>query len=431
MADVRRRRRRARPASRSPASSRSPRTTCRRHFRRIDTSQAPKVILLDAGDRLVSAFSEKLSAQGRRGARRPGRDRAGGRAGHGDRRAGRHDRGRRRHRADRQPHGDLGGRRARGPAHRRARPGHGRDHRPRRPHRGQPRPHGAGASGDLGDRRRRVAARARTASRSRGWPPSRSSRPITSRRGSARAGPEPSTPFRYLDKGALAVVGRGQAVCEIRGHELWGRPAFFTYLAVHLYYLGGQVGPPRRGAHQVDRRPLRRAPERADRGRARERRAAPGPGAGDALSGPAGAVVGAHLLPLAADLGAARSQMAFTLGFHIVLASLGVALPGDDADRQLPRAAARRRRRAAARAALVEGRGRDVRRRRGDGDRPVVRDRACCGPSSRAASARSSACLFALEGIFFFLEAIFIAIYIFGWKRPLAVDALLDRGARS
>jgi NADH dehydrogenase len=51
-----------------------------------------------------------------------------------------------------------------------------------------------------------------------------------------------STPFRYLDKGALAVVGRGKAVCEIRGVQLSGRPAFFTYLGVHLYYLGGQAG---------------------------------------------------------------------------------------------------------------------------------------------------------------------------------------------
>jgi NADH:ubiquinone reductase (H+-translocating) len=48
-----------------------------------------------------------------------------------------------------------------------------------------------------------------------------------------------STPFHYFDKGALAVVGRGKAVCEIRGHELWGRPAFFTYLTVHMYYLSG------------------------------------------------------------------------------------------------------------------------------------------------------------------------------------------------
>jgi NADH:quinone reductase (non-electrogenic) len=54
--------------------------------------------------------------------------------------------------------------------------------------------------------------------------------------------PGASTPFRYLDKGALAVVGRGKAVCEIRGLQLWGRPAFFTYLGVHLYYLGGQLG---------------------------------------------------------------------------------------------------------------------------------------------------------------------------------------------
>ena len=54
--------------------------------------------------------------------------------------------------------------------------------------------------------------------------------------------PGATTPFRYLDKGALAVVGRGKAVCEIRGLELSGRPAFFTYLGVHLYYLGGAPG---------------------------------------------------------------------------------------------------------------------------------------------------------------------------------------------
>ena len=54
--------------------------------------------------------------------------------------------------------------------------------------------------------------------------------------------PGAETPFRYLDKGALAVVGRGRAVCEIRGLKLSGRPAFFTYIGVHLYYLGGQTG---------------------------------------------------------------------------------------------------------------------------------------------------------------------------------------------
>ena len=61
-------------------------------------------------------------------------------------------------------------------------------------------------------------------------------------KGIADGRPGASGPFRYFDKGALAVVGRGKAVCEIRGRELWGRPAFFTYLGVHLYYLGGQTG---------------------------------------------------------------------------------------------------------------------------------------------------------------------------------------------
>ena len=51
-----------------------------------------------------------------------------------------------------------------------------------------------------------------------------------------------SKPFKYLDKGALAVVGHGKAVCEIRGLKLWGRPAFLTYVGVHLFYLGGQLG---------------------------------------------------------------------------------------------------------------------------------------------------------------------------------------------
>ena len=51
-----------------------------------------------------------------------------------------------------------------------------------------------------------------------------------------------STPFKYLDKGALAVVGRGKAVCEIRGLRYSGRPAFLTYAGVHLFYLGGQLG---------------------------------------------------------------------------------------------------------------------------------------------------------------------------------------------
>ncbi len=54
--------------------------------------------------------------------------------------------------------------------------------------------------------------------------------------------PGADTPFRYFDKGALAVVGRGKAVCQVRGREISGRPAFYMYLGVHLYYLGGVLG---------------------------------------------------------------------------------------------------------------------------------------------------------------------------------------------
>jgi NADH:quinone reductase (non-electrogenic) len=54
--------------------------------------------------------------------------------------------------------------------------------------------------------------------------------------------PGARTPFKYFDKGALAVIGRGRAVCQIRGFELFGPPAFLTYLSVHLYYLGGVGG---------------------------------------------------------------------------------------------------------------------------------------------------------------------------------------------
>jgi NADH:quinone reductase (non-electrogenic) len=54
--------------------------------------------------------------------------------------------------------------------------------------------------------------------------------------------PGASTPFRYFDKGALAVIGRGRAICEIRGFKLSGRLALAIYLSVHLYYLGGSPG---------------------------------------------------------------------------------------------------------------------------------------------------------------------------------------------
>ena len=54
--------------------------------------------------------------------------------------------------------------------------------------------------------------------------------------------PGASKPFKYFDKGALAVVGRGKGVCEVRGHRISGLPAFLMYVGVHLFYLGGVGG---------------------------------------------------------------------------------------------------------------------------------------------------------------------------------------------
>jgi cytochrome d ubiquinol oxidase subunit I len=120
-------------------------------------------------------------------------------------------------------------------------------------------------------------------------------------------------------------------------------------------------------------------------------------------------------LPLASDLGAARSQMAFTLGFHIVLASLGVAFP----------------------AIMLIANYRGL--RRNDPDALLLARRwskvvavtfavgAVTGtvlsfefgllwPEFTGRFGKVFGVLFAIEGICFFLEAIFVAIYIFGWK---------------
>ncbi len=60
--------------------------------------------------------------------------------------------------------------------------------------------------------------------------------------GISSGAPGATKPFRYFDKGALAVVGRGKAVCEIRGVKLSGRIAFMLYMSVHMYYLTGAPG---------------------------------------------------------------------------------------------------------------------------------------------------------------------------------------------
>jgi NADH dehydrogenase len=48
--------------------------------------------------------------------------------------------------------------------------------------------------------------------------------------------PEPP-PFRYFDKGDLAVIGRAAAVANIFGFHLSGLPAWLVWLFIHLMYI--------------------------------------------------------------------------------------------------------------------------------------------------------------------------------------------------
>ena len=123
-----------------------------------------------------------------------------------------------------------------------------------------------------------------------------------------------------------------------------------------------------------------------------------------------------HALPFASELTAARSQMAFTLGFHIVLASLGVAFPAlmlianyrglrhNDAAAML---LARRWSKVAAVTFAVGAVTGTV----------LSFEFGLLWPAFTGRFGSVFGILFAIEGLFFFLEAIFIAIYIFGWKR--------------
>src|SRR6476661_3924227 len=107
--------------------------------------------------------------------------------------------------------------------------------------------------------------------------------------------------------------------------------------------------------------------------------------------------------------------MAFTLGFHIILASLGVALPAlmlianyrglrrDDPDAL---ALAKRWSKAVAVTFAVGAVTGTV----------LSFEFGLLWPAFTGRFGQVFGVLFAIEGVFFFLEAIFIAIYIFGWR---------------
>jgi cytochrome bd ubiquinol oxidase subunit I len=119
---------------------------------------------------------------------------------------------------------------------------------------------------------------------------------------------------------------------------------------------------------------------------------------------------------IASNLVAARSQMAFTLGFHIILASFGVAFPammlianyrGLRHDDESALLLARRWSTVVAVLFAVGAVTGTV----------LSFEFGLLWPAFTGRFGEVFGLLFAIEGIFFFLEAIFVAIYIFGWTR--------------
>lgn len=50
---------------------------------------------------------------------------------------------------------------------------------------------------------------------------------------------KPREPFRYLDKGQMATIGRRRAIAQFAGLEIAGLIAWLAWLLVHVYYLIG------------------------------------------------------------------------------------------------------------------------------------------------------------------------------------------------
>jgi NADH dehydrogenase len=50
---------------------------------------------------------------------------------------------------------------------------------------------------------------------------------------------QPLVPFRYVDKGSLATIGRRAAVADFGRFKLWGMPAWVAWLGIHIFFLIG------------------------------------------------------------------------------------------------------------------------------------------------------------------------------------------------
>ena len=230
--------------------------------------------------------------------------------------------------------------------------------------------------------------------------------------------------FHYHDKGIMAMIGRGAAIAEVGAHrhELHGPIAFSAWLGVHAALMTGvrnrvdafiawgwdnfssSRGPQvldRADAARIDWARTTRSPAGVEPPMREPLESAP-------TTRPSWRRVAARA--------PARSQMAFTLGFHIILASLGVAFPAimlianyrglrhDDPDALL---LAQRWSKVVAVTFAVGAVTGTV----------LSFEFGLLWPAFTGRFGEVFGVLFAIEGIFFFLEAIFVAIYIFGWKR--------------
>jgi cytochrome d ubiquinol oxidase subunit I len=118
----------------------------------------------------------------------------------------------------------------------------------------------------------------------------------------------------------------------------------------------------------------------------------------------------------ASELLAAREQMAFTLGFHIILASLGIAFPTMMLIANY--IGLRRRDPVALELAQRWSKVAAVTFAVGAVTGTVLSfEFGLLWPRFTGRFGDAFGVLFVIEGIFFFLEAIFMTIYIFGWKR--------------
>ena len=202
-------------------------------YRHVDT-RAARVLLVEAGDRVLSAFSPSLSRERGAPARLPRRDAAAPDDRGRDRRAVDRDRAPRREpRTRRGADEGLGGGRRGLAARAAARGGRRCRDRPRGQARRRARPDRSRTPGGLRVRRHDRRARQRRCTASRR---SRCSRAGTSR---ARSATARAQPFHYNDKGELATIGRARAVGVVKGIPSAASPRGLLWLGIHIVYLVG------------------------------------------------------------------------------------------------------------------------------------------------------------------------------------------------